>query len=139
MNKNGVAAALRSLAAGEKSESETARLRDVFEDIEAALAAGVSRAAILEELHTQGFTLSLKGFESALYRLRKKKQTSNDGVSNIENPNRAHAPVNEKTVAPPRIDSNKETQTPEKKKTPSDLKKIIRDGRNKDIDLDDLA
>ena len=138
MNKNGVAAALRSLAAGEKSRSETARLRDVFEDIEAALAAGVSRAAILEELHTQGFTLSLKGFESALYRLRKKKQTNrDDGVKNLEKSERVHAPVIEETAAPPHIDSNK--KIPEKKKTPSDLKKIIRDGRNKEIDLDDLA
>ncbi|MDC5123763.1 hypothetical protein NRA16_17775 [Acinetobacter baumannii] len=67
--------ALRALAKGDSNRSETARLRDVIDDVEAALEAGVSRSAILETLHQQGFKMSLKSFESALYRIRKKRAT----------------------------------------------------------------
>jgi hypothetical protein len=76
MNKNTVAEALRALATSDKSRSDTARLRDVFDDVEIALKAGVSRAAILETLHTQGFVMTAKSFESAIYRLRKKRGSS---------------------------------------------------------------
>lgn len=74
MQKNSVADVLRALATGDKSRSETARLRDVFGEVEAALSAGVSRAAVLEALHGQGFTLTLKSFESALYRIRQQRE-----------------------------------------------------------------
>jgi len=74
MQKNSVIDALRALATGEKARSETARLRDVFNDVEAALSAGVSRAAILETLHSQGFTMTLKSFESAIYRIRQREK-----------------------------------------------------------------
>ncbi|MFS8371836.1 hypothetical protein EIQ27_00490 [Xanthomonas campestris pv. armoraciae] len=73
MTKTSVADVLRELAKGEKSRSETARLRDVIDEVEAAIAAGVSRSAVLEALHGQGFTMTLKSFESALYRIRKQR------------------------------------------------------------------
>lgn len=76
MQKNSVADVLRALATGDKARSETARLRDVVDEVEAALSAGVSRAAILEALHGQGFTMTLKSFESALYRIRKQRGSS---------------------------------------------------------------
>jgi hypothetical protein len=56
MTKDSVADVLRALATGDKSRSETARLRDIVDEVEAALAAGVSRAAVLEALNDQGFT-----------------------------------------------------------------------------------
>ncbi len=71
--QNNVAEVLLAMAKGDKNRSETARLRDVFAEIEAALNAGVRRAAILEALHGQGFTMTLKSFESALYRIRKQE------------------------------------------------------------------
>lgn len=74
MQKNSVADVLRALATGDKARSETARLRDVFDEVEAALSAGVSRAAVLDALHDQGFTMTLKSFESALYRIRKQRE-----------------------------------------------------------------
>jgi hypothetical protein len=74
MTKTSVADVLRELAKGDKARSETARLRDVMDEVEAALAAGVSRAAVLEALHGQGFTMTLKSFESALYRIRKQRE-----------------------------------------------------------------
>lgn len=73
MTKDSVADVLRALATGDKSRSETARLRDIVDEVEAALAAGVSRAAVLDALNAQGFTMTLKSFESALYRIRKKR------------------------------------------------------------------
>lgn len=73
MTKTSVADVLRELAKGEKSRSETARLRDVIDEVEAAIAAGVSRSAVLEALHGQGFTMTLKSFESALYRIRRQR------------------------------------------------------------------
>lgn len=73
-DRKGVGKAIRALVKSD-AKSETARLRDVLGDVEKALASGVSRGAILETLHTKGFTLSLKGFESALYRLRKERST----------------------------------------------------------------
>jgi hypothetical protein len=76
MEKTSVVEVLRALATGDKNRSETARLRDFIDEIENALAAGVSRAAVLETLHNQGFTLTLKSFESALYRIRQKREKS---------------------------------------------------------------
>lgn len=67
------ATALRSLAEGTGNRSEAARLRDLLPDIEATLQAGVKRSAVLEALHAQGFTMTMKGFENTLYRLRKEK------------------------------------------------------------------
>lgn len=74
MEKSSVVSALRALAAESEGRSETARLRDVFEDVEAALSAGVKRRAILEALNEQGFKMTLKGFESAMYRIRKQRR-----------------------------------------------------------------
>ena len=58
MTKDSVADVLRALATGDKSRSETARLRDIVDEVEAALAADVSRAAVLQALNDQGFTMT---------------------------------------------------------------------------------
>ncbi len=73
MDKNTIAESLRALATSDKSRSETAKLRDVIDDVEIAMKAGVSRTTILETLHEQGFSMTAKSFESAIYRLRKKR------------------------------------------------------------------
>ena len=82
MQKDKVTEVLRSLATGDKNRSETARLRDVFDDVENALQAGVVRTAILEALNAQGFTMTLKSFESALYRIRKERAKNQLSVTN---------------------------------------------------------
>lgn len=101
MQKNSVSEALRALATGEKARSETARLKDVFNDVEAALEAGVSRAAILEALHGQGFTMTLKSFESAIYRIRKQREKKGGGLSstNGKEPVSSATPSTEKPGA----------------------------------------
>jgi hypothetical protein len=74
MDKKRISDVLRSLASGEKNRSETARLREVFDEVEAALSAGVRRTAIVEALQGQGFTMGLNTFDSALYRIRKRNK-----------------------------------------------------------------
>lgn len=74
MQKTSITDALRALATDDTARSETARLRDIFDDIEAVLSAGVSRAAVLKTLHDQGFIMTAKSFESALYRIRKQRE-----------------------------------------------------------------
>lgn len=73
MEKNKVASALQELATNDETRSETARLRDILDDVEAALDAGVNRVKVLEALHQQGFKMTLRAFDSALYRLRKQR------------------------------------------------------------------
>lgn len=73
MSKPRLSETLRQMAVTDSSRPETARLRDVFNDIEAALGAGVKRVKVLEALHADGFTMTMKSFESALYRIRKQR------------------------------------------------------------------
>jgi radical SAM superfamily enzyme YgiQ (UPF0313 family) len=74
MNKDDILESLRELAINDASRSETARLRDIFDGIEGALAAGVKTEVVLETLHKQGFTLALSGFRSAIQRIRKERK-----------------------------------------------------------------
>lgn len=74
MNKDDIRDSLRALANDDSVRSETARLRDIFDDIEAAIAAGVKIPAILETLHKKGFKMSLAGFRSAIQRIRKERE-----------------------------------------------------------------
>lgn len=67
---------LRKLAEEGPYRSETAHLRHLLEPIEEALARGVTRQAVLDTLHKCGFTLTLRGFETSLYRLRKRKKAA---------------------------------------------------------------
>lgn len=132
MQTNSVADVLRALATGDKARSETARLRDVVGEVEAALAAGVSRAAILEALHGQGFTMTLKSFESALYRIRKQRErpsqpqaASPQVLTPRENP---ETPTPAPTPAPAANTGRKSTSTADTVKS-----------RRPEIDLDDYS
>lgn len=130
MTKDSVADVLRALATGDKSRSETARLRDIVDEVEAALAAGVSRAAVLQALNDQGFTMTLKSFESALYRIRKKRiqpakpaaKFGHDQAQPASQP--AQAPQEEPAKDPQARITN-----------PADIRK----SRRREIDLDDLS
>lgn len=73
MNTKNVSEALLSLA-NSSNRSDTARLRDVFDAVESALGAGVSRAAVLAELQKQGLAMTPKSFEGAVYRIRKERR-----------------------------------------------------------------
>lgn len=74
MEKNSVAEALNALATSNENRSKTARLRDVFDEVERALDAGVRREVVLQSLNDNGLDMGMKSFESAIYRLRKERK-----------------------------------------------------------------
>jgi molecular chaperone GrpE (heat shock protein) len=76
VDKEKVSAALRELADEHRGipRSDTARLREVLDDVEDALSAGASQSAVLDTLHNQGFTLTLSSFQSTLARLRRERR-----------------------------------------------------------------
>jgi len=84
VDKDKVSAALRDLAAehARSPRSQTARLREVIDDLEAALTAGASHAAVLATLHAQGFSFTLRSFESTLARLRKERREQDGAQKN---------------------------------------------------------
>lgn len=71
--------ALRALASGSANRSKIGRLRELLSEIEASQRAGVSNRKIVETLNAHGFEVTLKSFETMLYRLRKER-SKNHGV-----------------------------------------------------------
>lgn len=133
MTQSSLAKELTNLAESSQNRSLAARLRDVFPEIEHALQKGVSRGTILEALQSDGMDISMKTFESALYRMRKAKRPSqnvktcnteithaNGSISN--NPAEKHA--EKRKDAPVRL----------KPLTPADFQKIRDDVNNMDLD-----
>lgn len=70
MDKKAASEGLRNLASSDSKRSKTAQLRDLLADVEGALAAGVTRAAVVDELGKHGLHMSLATFDSALRRIR---------------------------------------------------------------------
>lgn len=82
MNRKAITERLRALASDDKKRSKAARLRDVIDDVEAALAAGVPRSVVVEELGKQGLEMTLASFDGTLKRIRQKREKpSNTSVS----------------------------------------------------------
>ena len=76
MTRQAISEKLAELRQSDSGRSQTARLADLLPEIEATLASGVSRQAVLDQLNESGFNLTLKGFETALSRLRKRARTA---------------------------------------------------------------
>lgn len=72
MDNNGISEKLKALTAG-KNRSAVARLRDIFDDIEAAFHAGVRRKDVHKTLNESGFEITLESFGLAIYRIRKER------------------------------------------------------------------
>ncbi|NYS39797.1 hypothetical protein F2S88_01885 [Pseudomonas syringae pv. actinidiae] len=64
--------ALAELAQDNKARSYTAQIRDLYDVIENALDSGVSRTVIHQKLVDTGLAISLRHFDQALYRIRKR-------------------------------------------------------------------
>ncbi len=73
MTNKTVSDRLRVLASDDKKRSKAARLRDVLDDVEAALAAGVTQASVVEVLKEGGLEMSMATFKNTLQRLRAKR------------------------------------------------------------------
>ncbi len=76
---------LNDLKNDPNSKSETARLRQIFAEVEATLSAGVSREKIVEILQQQGFSMGLKSFDSAMYRIRRQRKKQGVVTANADN------------------------------------------------------
>lgn len=89
MKKMSLGEKLEALAQGEE-RSQIGRLRGVLDQVERALGAGVPRKKILETLHEEGFTFTLRSFDSALRNLRREREKK--GVTSPkENPSPTQA------------------------------------------------
>lgn len=79
MEKTTLKETLRNLAQDGANRTKIGRLREAFEDIRAAQLAGVSNAKIVDALNAEhGLGLSLKTFETMLYRLRKEASATSE-------------------------------------------------------------
>jgi hypothetical protein len=76
MDKAEVAAKLLELANGNEQRKEIAKLRAVFDDVEAALAAGVKRTAVLEVLRENGLKMNQGTFDTQVYRIRQSRKAA---------------------------------------------------------------
>lgn len=94
MSKERIADSLRALAKNDKKRSKAARLRDVIDDVEATLAAGVSRADVLEALKKEGLEMSMATFETTLRRIRNKRSTSSVAAPGTSNTSRGNRQAN---------------------------------------------
>ncbi|HDQ4465239.1 TPA: hypothetical protein P9G65_005553 [Pseudomonas aeruginosa] len=86
MSRSNLQKTLLDLSSGTNSRSQTARLSEVFDDVERALKAGVSRKAVHKALLDDGFTMSFASFENALHRIRKRRGKSTEGTPTKESP-----------------------------------------------------
>ena len=76
MTENTLSEQLRLLATNNMQRSKSARLREVLDDVEWALAAGVSKSLIIEQLAKNNLPFTLTTFNTTLQRLRKKRAIS---------------------------------------------------------------
>lgn len=74
MDKETIKQKLNALSTGSTSRSQTARLRDIYDEVNLAIKSGVKLTAIIEMLNQNGFNLTRDGFKSAIKRIRKEKR-----------------------------------------------------------------
>ncbi|WP_081082382.1 hypothetical protein [Burkholderia diffusa] len=134
MDKKTVAERLRALASDDKKRSKAARLRDVIDDVEATLAAGVSRSDVVEELAKHGLEMTLTTFETTLRRIRQKRGRPSIAQATLAGqPARPAKPQEAAQVVetPP----EPETPAPDASYNPADIDRIM----SSTPDLDALA
>ena len=120
--------ALREAASGTQHRSQTARLRNVFDEVQQTFQRGLSRRGLLEVLHGHGFKFTYRSLGVAIYRIRKERiagaaSSSTPRQSVLMPPPPAQVSVSHSPAPAPRTISN-----------PTDL---IR-SRNRPINLKDL-
>ena len=100
MDKKGLSERLKTVSGDDSKRSNSALLSDVIDDVEAALAAGVSRVVVVDELAAFGLTMSLSAFDTALHRIRKKngKPTVTTVKPNNQSITKTIQPVNKPSV-----------------------------------------
>lgn len=86
MDRKAIAKRLQALASDDSIRSKAARFRDILDDVEMALAAGVSRTRIRQELEDQGLEMTLATFDTTLARLRKQRERPGRGSVSVTEP-----------------------------------------------------
>ena len=81
MDRHEAADRLRSLASDSTKRSKAAQVRDLFREIEEALAAGVSQATVLQELHAMGLDVKPSTLRSMMRRFRTRQTQPTAGMS----------------------------------------------------------
>ena len=102
-SKEDIRRALRQLAEAPAAPSNTRRIMAVLDEIEGSMAAGASYKEIRDTLAEHGYELSLRAFESALYRARRRKQKEDSrkgGGQTTQHPAQAQARRATPTVGP---------------------------------------
>ncbi|MRK19068.1 hypothetical protein [Pseudomonas sp. JG-B] len=96
--KQQVSERLAQLASSEENRPKSARFRDVYSQVEDALAAGVSRASVLLVLKEGGLDLTLSTLDSYLRRCR--NQAKEKGVKKTRAilPQQASEPTREPSI-----------------------------------------
>lgn len=101
MHDSDISEKLKELTRG-KNRSATARLSEIFDQIEAAINAGVRRKDIYQALADSGFEITFASFELAIHRIRKKRRSQNRPITEITNqPASAKTPNGEKKPSLP--------------------------------------
>ncbi|WP_113046953.1 hypothetical protein [Burkholderia reimsis] len=68
--------------------SKIARLRALYDHIDAALGRGATRQDVLDVLNSDGFNMTMASFKSALQRIRaERKETHEDALTNTPGSN----------------------------------------------------
>ena len=100
MTKKTIIQQIEELASDDTKRSKTARLREIIDTLEASIAAGVNRAAIVEKLAENGLEMTVATFNSELRRIRKKRGKPASNLSKADSKNTvskftAESPKNE--------------------------------------------
>lgn len=137
MTKKTVSESLRVLASDDKKRSKAARFRDVLDDVEAALAAGVTHAAVIEVLKESGLEMTMATFKSNLQRLRAKRggKPENPVAGSPAKPAQPQAKPNFQQPAKPDLVKpliEEEVEQPTASHNPKDIDNIM--GATPDLD-----
>ena len=73
MTKKTIIQELEELASDETKRSKAARLRDIFDAVEATLATGVAIKEVVKKLSEHGIDMSIGSFKNEMHRIRKKR------------------------------------------------------------------
>ena len=90
MTKKTIIQDLQELASDETKRSKAARLRDIFDAVEATLASGVTIKEVVKKLSEHGLDMSIGSFKNEMHRIRKKRGKPSANMSKSE-PNKAKA------------------------------------------------
>jgi hypothetical protein len=129
MKKKTIQERLQELATGDVQRTKAGRFRDIYPDVESAIASGVSHEVILEVLKEGGLEMTLATFRSTLQRTRAKRPKSS--LKAGSKPARLQAPggLQQSREAEPPVAPEPD---PVASHDPKDIDKII--GEKPDLD-----